>query len=52
MGDKLNALIIGAGPTGLVMANELARAGIHCRLIDKTAHRAIESLRGGAQTGR
>lgn len=26
--EKLSALIVGAGPTGLVMANELARDGI------------------------
>ncbi|HEX3413044.1 MAG TPA: FAD-dependent monooxygenase [Stellaceae bacterium] len=37
------ALIVGAGPTGLVMAHELARDGIQCRLIDKAPHRAMES---------
>jgi 2-polyprenyl-6-methoxyphenol hydroxylase-like FAD-dependent oxidoreductase len=28
-------LVIGAGPTGLMMASELARHGIRCRIIDK-----------------
>jgi 2-polyprenyl-6-methoxyphenol hydroxylase-like FAD-dependent oxidoreductase len=36
-------LIVGAGPTGLTMAHELARDGIQCRLIDKAPHRAMES---------
>jgi 2-polyprenyl-6-methoxyphenol hydroxylase-like FAD-dependent oxidoreductase len=43
MGEKLNVLIVGAGPTGLAMANELARAGIRHRVIDRAAHRAMES---------
>jgi 2-polyprenyl-6-methoxyphenol hydroxylase-like FAD-dependent oxidoreductase len=43
MTDLHNVLIVGAGPTGLVMAHELARTGVACRLIDKTAHRAMES---------
>jgi len=30
-------LIIGAGPTGLMMASELTRLGVRCRIIDKTA---------------
>jgi len=30
-----DALVIGAGPTGLVMASELARRGLRCRIIDK-----------------
>ena len=43
MNDRQNVLIVGAGPTGLVMAHELARAGIRCRLVDKDAHRATQS---------
>ena len=43
MTDANNVLIVGAGPTGLVAAHELARAGIRCRLVDKNAHRARES---------
>jgi 2-polyprenyl-6-methoxyphenol hydroxylase-like FAD-dependent oxidoreductase len=43
MADPQTVLIVGAGPTGLVAAHELARAGITCRLIDKDAHRATQS---------
>jgi 2-polyprenyl-6-methoxyphenol hydroxylase-like FAD-dependent oxidoreductase len=43
MNERPKALIVGAGPTGLVMAHELARDGIQCRLIDKAPHRAMES---------
>ena len=34
MRERPKALIVGAGPTGMVMAHELARDGIQCRLID------------------
>jgi 2-polyprenyl-6-methoxyphenol hydroxylase-like FAD-dependent oxidoreductase len=43
MNERPKALTVGAGPTGLVMAHELARDGIQCRLIDKAPHRATES---------
>jgi 2-polyprenyl-6-methoxyphenol hydroxylase-like FAD-dependent oxidoreductase len=43
MSERPKVLIVGAGPTGLVMAHELARDGIQCRLIDKAPHRAMES---------
>ena len=43
MNDKPSVLIVGAGPTGLVAAHELARDGIKCRLISKDAHRAMQS---------
>lgn len=33
--NKTRVLIVGAGPTGLTMAAELARHGISCRIIDK-----------------
>ena len=32
-----NVVIVGAGPTGLMMAAELARYGVKCRIIDKMA---------------
>src|SRR5579859_5908426 len=35
--SKTDALVIGAGPTGLVMASELVLRGVHCRIIDKLA---------------
>jgi 2-polyprenyl-6-methoxyphenol hydroxylase-like FAD-dependent oxidoreductase len=28
-------LVVGAGPTGLMMASELKRRGVHCRIVDK-----------------
>jgi len=43
MNGEPNVLIVGAGPTGLVMAHELARVGIACRVVDKSPHRAMES---------
>ena len=43
MNDKPNVLIVGAGPTGLVAAHELARDGVNCRLISKDPHRAMQS---------
>ena len=43
MRERSKALIVGAGPTGLVMAHELARDGIQCRLIDKAPRRAMQS---------
>ena len=30
-----DALVVGAGPVGLMMAAELARCGVSCRIIDK-----------------
>jgi 2-polyprenyl-6-methoxyphenol hydroxylase-like FAD-dependent oxidoreductase len=36
-------LIVGAGPVGLTMACELARHGVHCRIIDKAAERSQAS---------
>ena len=39
MRERPKALIVGAGPTGLVMAHELARDGIQCRLIDLSKRR-------------
>ncbi len=32
--NDTDVLVVGAGPTGLVMAAELARRGVHCRIID------------------
>src|SRR5262245_45490284 len=31
----VDVLVVGAGPTGLVMASELSRHGLRCRLVDK-----------------
>jgi len=31
----IDVLVVGAGPTGLTMAAELARHGVRCRIVDK-----------------
>lgn len=36
-------LVVGAGPVGLTMANELARHGVGCRIIDRAAERSQTS---------
>ncbi|GHO49345.1 FAD-dependent monooxygenase [Ktedonospora formicarum] len=38
-----DALVVGAGPTGLVMASELARNGVQCRIIDRLPQGSRES---------
>ena len=35
--DSSALLVVGAGPVGLTMANELARHGVKCRIIDRAA---------------
>lgn len=41
--QKCEVLIVGAGPTGLVLAHELARRGVNLRLIDKNEGPAEQS---------
>lgn len=41
--DSSRPLVIGAGPVGLTMANELARHGVNCRIIDRSAEPAQTS---------
>mgnify|MGYP002402060034 CR=1 FL=1 len=41
--SETEVLIIGAGPTGLVAAAELAARGVRCRLVDKAAERSDKS---------
>ena len=48
--SKTTALIVGAGPVGLVMASELARRGIACRIIDKALHASTTSKALGIQS--
>lgn len=35
LSPALNVLVVGAGPTGLMLARELLRRGVSCRLIDR-----------------
>ncbi len=42
-------LIGGAGPTGLTLACDLSRRGIHCRIIDKSSGPSIHSKALGVQ---
>jgi len=44
-------LIIGAGPTGLALANYLARAGVAFKIIDKNTARSDKSKALGMQAG-
>src|SRR5437870_9261039 len=48
MADRL-VLIIGAGPTGLVLALWLTRLGVRVRIIDKTAEPGTTSRALGVQ---
>lgn len=43
MQDRLDALVVGAGPTGLTMACELLRRGLAVRVIDAAAAASVHS---------
>ncbi|MCE4945952.1 FAD-dependent monooxygenase [Streptomyces albulus] len=45
-----DVLIVGAGPTGLTLANELLVAGVSAVLVDKLARRSELSKAGGVQS--
>src|ERR671918_335831 len=40
---EMDVLVVGAGPTGLTMAAELAARGVACRILDKTPTRSERS---------
>jgi len=45
----LDVLVVGAGPTGLTLANQLARFGVRFRIVDKAPDRTGESRALGVQ---
>jgi 2-polyprenyl-6-methoxyphenol hydroxylase-like FAD-dependent oxidoreductase len=47
--SSLDVLVVGAGPTGLALASQLARWGVRFRIIDKRPDRAHESRALGVQ---
>src|SRR5215471_13813706 len=44
-----DVLIVGAGPVGLALANDLLRRGIRCRLIDSAEHAVQQTKAVGIQ---
>ena len=48
--SNISVLIVGAGPTGLMMANELARHCVSFRIIDKKSEARQTSNAAGIQT--
>jgi 2-polyprenyl-6-methoxyphenol hydroxylase-like FAD-dependent oxidoreductase len=42
-GDRLDVLIVGAGPTGLTLAAQLRAMGVACRIVDRQPDRVHES---------
>jgi 2-polyprenyl-6-methoxyphenol hydroxylase-like FAD-dependent oxidoreductase len=49
MAEDLDVLVVGAGPTGLTLASQLARFKVRFRIIDKARDRARESRALGVQ---
>jgi len=44
-----DVLVVGAGPTGLMLANQLARRGVRFRIIDRHAGPAVQTRALGVQ---
>lgn len=49
MKNNIDVLIVGAGPTGSALAVDLARRGLHIRIIDRNAHGFPGSRAKGVQ---
>lgn len=47
--SKVDVLIIGAGPAGLMMATSLARYGVHARIVDKRGTKIFNGQADGLQ---
>lgn len=52
MSSTIDALVVGAGPTGLMMAGELARRGLPVRIIDKAKTLSLDRSRALAVQSR
>jgi 2-polyprenyl-6-methoxyphenol hydroxylase-like FAD-dependent oxidoreductase len=46
---ETKVLVVGAGPTGLMLANQLVRRGVECLIIDRHASPSIETRALGVQ---
>src|SRR5258708_6106262 len=46
---ETDVLIVGAGPTGLMLANQLARRGVRARIIDRHGGPALQTRALGVQ---
>ncbi|MEE1782755.1 FAD-dependent monooxygenase [Streptomyces sp. SP17BM10] len=46
----IDVLVVGAGPTGMMLANELRLAGVSTMLVDKLSRRSESSKAGGVQS--
>jgi phenol 2-monooxygenase len=47
--SKVDVLIIGAGPAGLMMATALAKCGVHARIVDKRGTKIFNGQADGLQ---
>jgi 2-polyprenyl-6-methoxyphenol hydroxylase-like FAD-dependent oxidoreductase len=48
-GNDTQVLVVGAGSTGLMMASELSRHGVSCRIVDKALAPSDKSKAVGVQ---
>src|SRR2546422_3239658 len=49
MNGAADVLIVGAGPTGLMLANQLARRGVRARIIDRHTGPSLQTRALGVQ---
>lgn len=47
--SKVDVLIVGAGPAGLLLATQLAKLSVNVRIIDKQAHPVLRGHADGLQ---
>lgn len=45
--SKVDVLIIGAGPAGLLLATQLAKLKVDCRIVDRQAHPVLRGHADG-----